>query len=368
MTIKVLHISTSNQWGGIQQRIFILSKMLNIREIKTFIALPPGGYFTEKLKEVGIETIPFELNSRWDIRNIFSLRKILLEKKIDILHVHRSKEHFVGFLAAKCFSPLKIKLVRTKHEDFPISKNILNHILYARFTDKIITVAEKIKKDAVNNNHFKPSHIVTIHSAVMMDRFNPEFVDGKKIRKSLSIPEDIPLIGTIGKIHYRKGYITFLKACKIIKDYYPNAKFVWVGKGPEEEKAKNFAYKIGLQDSVVFMGKRTDTPEIMAALDIFVLASKIGEGSPAVIKEALLMHKPVVSTNIGGIPEIIKDEQMGILVPPEKPNELAEAILKILRNPNKKELQTKGRNFIKENFSELTLMEKTKKVYLDLLK
>src|SRR4030042_1835126 len=112
MSIKVLHISTSNQWGGIQQRIFILSKILNNNEIKTFLALPSGGYFSEKLKEIGVESIPFECKGRCDIRSILSLHKILREKKIDILHVHRSKEHFMGFLAAKCFFPFKIKLVR----------------------------------------------------------------------------------------------------------------------------------------------------------------------------------------------------------------------------------------------------------------
>lgn len=364
--VKVLHISSSNEWGGTQQRIFMLSKILNNRQIETFVALPPRGLFAEKLKDAGIEIIPFEFKSKWDVQSIFLLRKILFEKKIHILHVHRSNEHFIGFLATKCFSPYRIKLIRTKHDDIPISNNIFNHLLYSRFTDKIIAVGEEIKQKIIRENCFNPSHIVTIHSSALIDRFDPK-IDGGKIRMNLSIPDNAPLIGTIGKIHPRKDYVTFLKACKLVKNDFLQAKFLWVGDGSDEEKAKSFAYELGLQDSVIFTGIRTDIPEILAALDVFVLSSK-GEGSPAVIKEALLMEKPVVSTNVGSISEIIENGYTGILVPPENPNELAEEIIKILRNPETKEMGKKGRKIIKEKFNESVLAEKTKKVYMDLLR
>jgi len=363
--VKVLHISSTNRWGGTQQRILILSKILNNRQIKTSVALPSGGPFTEKLKNAGIEVIPLEFRGKRDIRNAFLLRKILLEKKIHILHVHRSSEHFVGFIAAKCLPPFKVKLVRTKHEDISISGNFLNHILYSRFTDKIIAVGEEIKQKAVRENFFKPSHIATIHSSVLIDKFNPD-IDGGKIRRELSISNNTPIIGTIGKIHPRKDYVTFLKACILVKKDFPKAKFLWVGDGSHEKKAKNFICKAKLQDSVAFLGRREDIPEILAALDVFVLSSR-SEGSPAVLKEALLMEKPVVSTNVGAVPEIIKHGENGVLVPPERPDKLAAEITKILRNPYNKEMGEKGRVFIKEKFGEMLLAEKTKKVYLDLL-
>lgn len=367
MSINILHLSTSNQWGGTQQRIFILSKMLNDSQVKTFVALPPGGILTKKLKEIGAETIPFKLNNRWDIRTIIALRKMLSEKRIDILHVHRSKEHFVGFWAVNWFSKNRVRLIRTKHDNVPITNNLANYLLYSRFTDKLITVGEDIKTKAVNDNHLKSSHIVTIPSSVLIDKFNPEIVSSSKFRKSLSIAKDVPLIGTIGKIHPMKDYITFLRACRLIKDSLPKAKFLWVGDGTYEKKAKIFTQRLKLKNSVIFTGRRNDIPEILADLDVFVLSSK-SEGSPAVIKEALLMKKPVVATKVGAIPEIIKNKDIGELVFPEKPEQLAEAVIKILNNPIRKKIGEKGRNFIKDNFSESVLAEKTKKVYWDLLR
>jgi glycosyltransferase involved in cell wall biosynthesis len=151
-----------------------------------------------------------------------------------------------------------------------------------------------------------------------------------------------------------------------VRKDFPEAKFLWVGDGSHEKKAKDFVCEAGLRDSVAFLGRREDIPEILAALDVFVLSSR-SEGSPAVLKEALLMEKPVVSTNVGAIPEIIKHGQNGVLVPPERPDKLAEGIIKVLRNPHSKEMGKKGSVFIKEEFGEIVLAEKTKKVYLDLL-
>ena len=121
--------------------------------------------------------------------------------------------------------------------------------------------------------------------------------------------------------------------------------------------------KMELSNYVIFAGKREDIPQILSGIDIFALSSSV-EGSPAVIKEALIMEKPVVSTNVGGISEIIQNGVTGILVPPHNPEALANGILDVINNRNKfLEMTKKGKQVIINKFSETKLAELTAEVY-----
>lgn len=361
--LKVLHTDAGENWSGIENRILIIAKHLNSKDLNISLAISPDNPLAQKAKPENIQCFDLPIRNKIDFRAILKLKNILLKHKFDILHVHRSTDHWIGVQAVKFFN-LPVKIIRTRHNYTPIKPNLFNRLLYNKFTDKIITVAEIIKKDITENAYINPSKVVTIHSSIMIERFN-DGINTSQIREELNISSDTLLVGMIGRIRDHKDYPNFLKACKIVRERIPSVKFLIAGEGPLEKKVKNLAKELGIAKDIFFLGEWEDIPEVLAGLDIFVLSSSV-EGSPAVIKEAMVMGKPVVSTSVGGIPEIIEDGVDGILVLPSSPLALADGIILVLKD---KELSEKlGRNAKKtilEKFTPSVLASKTKEVYLE---
>ncbi|PIU68061.1 MAG: glycosyltransferase family 1 protein, partial [Armatimonadetes bacterium CG07_land_8_20_14_0_80_40_9] len=150
-------------------------------------------------------------------------------------------------------------------------------------------------------------------------------------------------------------------------DTQTNIKFLIVGDGPLREELKEQSKDLGIEDEVTFTGSRQDIPEIMAALDIFVLTS-IKEHFGRVVIEAMACGKPVIATNSGAVPEIVEDKVTGILVPPEDSEKLAEAIIELLEDKEKaKEMGIAGRKRVEELFSIEKHTRQIEEVYLSLL-
>ena len=167
----------------------------------------------------------------------------------------------------------------------------------------------------------------------------------------------------VGRLRKHKDYPNMFVALKIIIEKFKNIKLLIVGDGILESQLKSMVQKMELSNYVIFAGKREDISQILSGIDLFVLSSSV-EGSSAVIKEALIMKKPVISTNVGGIPEIIQNGITGVLVPPNNPEALAEAVLDMVNNrDNALAMAKEGKDVIINKFSETKLVELTAEVY-----
>lgn len=216
-------------------------------------------------------------------------------------------------------------------------------------------------------NRFPPEKIVSIPTGVDMERFNPDRVK-ENIREELGIDQDAPLVGNISIIRTEKGYPYFLEAAQEILKVKPKTKFLIVGHEPKGDTLAQAVKRQGLEGEVIMPGLRKDIPQVLATLDVFVLSS-LREGVPQGVTQALAMEKPVVATNVGGIPEIVKNNQTGLLVPPTNSRALARAILELLEDREKAErLGRNGRKLIEEKFSQETMIEKIEDLYRELLK
>jgi len=148
----------------------------------------------------------------------------------------------------------------------------------------------------------------------------------------------------------------------------PHRRFVIVGYGPEQQQVREKIIQLGLQDRVVMTGYRQDIPEVMAALDVFVVSSTAGETLTQTIPQALAMETPVVATNIGGIPDIIHHGETGFLVLPGNSQELADHILKIVQDPDRGATMARnGRKLVLNSFSSQGTVTKNESLYQDLL-
>jgi len=346
--IKVAHVITRFDKGGSAENTFLTIRNLDkekydillIKGIsqESHISRQETAAIETNLAEaekngVRIFTVPSLLRRVVpfrDIKAMFFLLGIFLKEKPDIVHTHTSKAGILGRWAA-FFAKVPI-IIHTPH----------GHIFWGYFnkwttyafmklermtaliTDRIITLTQQEKNDHVRFNIAQDEKFTVIHSGVDLTKFSKE-VDALKMKKILGIPETAFVVGTVGRLTAVKGYTYLLKAAaNVVKDR-PGTIFVFLGDGELLDQLTAMAYALGIKEHVKFLGWRSDVADIMATFDIFVLPS-LNEGMGKVLVEAMAMAKPIIASNIGGIPNIVTHNDSAILVEPANSDVLAQTI------------------------------------------
>ena len=376
----VLYVFQYEMIGGPHLRVLQIAKQLK-RKYRPIIILPRGGNAADEFKQAGITTYEICLERLREPLNLSILLRyifLFIPTTLDILKIIRREAADIVVVNNSMFfqAPIAARLAGAKlvwHLEETIApsriKNILGLIIRA-LTDKIVVVSKAVQNFFYKNG-IPTSKIAIIHAPVDPCRFNPD-ISPNRIRNELGLSNDIPVIGLIGNINPIKGHRYFLEAASIIRDTYPDAKFLIVGaklKNRESyfESLLGYCNKLNLNENIIFTGGRQDIPEVMAALDILVLSS-LTEACPMVVLEAMATGKPVVATRVGGIPEELVDGKTGILVPPENPQAIADAVLSLLADKEKmQQMGRAGRTRVIKHFTVQSAAQKTDVVYADLL-
>lgn len=232
----------------------------------------------------------------------------------------------------------------------------------------MVAVSKEVYQAEVQRSGIDPKKVTMIPSGVQVQRFiDPDPASTEQLREAWGIQPRTHLIGTVGRFVPPKGHTYLLDAIVRLQSQFPDVKTLVVGDGallrPMEEKAQ----ALGLSDAVVFTGIRRDVPEILALLDVFVLPS-LWEGLPIALLEAMAAGLPVVATRVGGVPEVVEDGVTGLLVPPRDPDALAEAITRLLRDPDLRcKMGQAGRERVESEFSVEKMVRKTETLYEEVL-
>ncbi|MCK4325701.1 glycosyltransferase [bacterium] len=358
----ILHTESSRQWGGQEQRILCEAVELGKRGWRVVVACRPDSRILHRARQAGIETRKVNMDSGFNLKAFLKLIWLIYRERVDIVNTHSSKDSWLGSLAARLTT--RSKLIRTRHVSIPIPKHPLN-IVY-RMPHRIITCGETIRQAMIKDNKLEPEKIVSIPTGVDLRRFDFT-INGAEVREKLRIEPDAPLVGTLGIIRSEKGHFYFVRAARRILEEKPEVRFLIAGNEPKGDTVRRQIKELGLEKEVIMAGLRDDVPQILAALNIFVLPS-LREGVPQGVAQALAMKKAVVATAVGGVPELIENDRTGILVPPRDVETLAEAIVELLDDNEKaKKIGENGRRLIEEKFSVETMVEKIESLYRDLL-
>jgi glycosyltransferase involved in cell wall biosynthesis len=193
---------------------------------------------------------------------------------------------------------------------------------------------------------------IVMHNAIDTSRFVAlSHADIVRQKRDFGIEPNAPLIGSVGRLTRQKGYHHFIEAAKIVAQSIPDAKFLLIGGGEEEDALKQLASSLNLTDRFIFAGARDDIAQILPILDVFV-SSSLWEGLPTVIMEAMLATTPVVATQVAGTTELVKDDVTGTLASPANSAELGAAILSVLQQPQKADaMADRARTFVKMHFA-----------------
>ena len=211
-----------------------------------------------------------------------------------------------------------------------------------------------------------PERVVSIAAGIDSERFHGG-VSGKPVRDEFGLG-DAPLVGLVANVRGSKGHSVFLEAARTVVAAVPDIRFLIVGDGVGFDEVRGRVRRMGLDARVTLTGFRRDIPEVMAALDVLVLPSIRSEAIPQVIPQALAVGTPVVASTIGGSPELIRDGENGRLVPPADPHALADAILALLREPERARAMARaGQAMVQSQYTIDVTMARTIAVYRDLL-
>jgi glycosyltransferase involved in cell wall biosynthesis len=369
--INILHIYQNSKTGGVQQQLLSLLKAYNREEFNPiFCCLGPKEEIGKEIEGIGVDCIPLNRSryNRFSLKIVIDLHRLMKEKHIHIVRTHRYRSNFYGRLAA--FLTGVPVIVASVHDNYRTDKRparrMINRML-SIITDKIVAVAEDIKKDIIRYDKIDPSKIIVIPNGTDLERFNPEgnFAD---IRKEFSIKESDIVVGFVGRIVPAKGLEYLIDALSYLKEDPNNIKLLIIGEGSILARLHEQAKEKKVYDSIIFTGRRRDIPDILSCIDIFVMPS-IAEGLPNSLLEAMAMGKPIVATEVGGIPEVIKNGFNGLLVSPRDHRALAMATKGLIGNGQlAAKMGQAARDLVLDNFSIRAIAQKWQSLYLSILK
>jgi glycosyltransferase involved in cell wall biosynthesis len=196
----------------------------------------------------------------------------------------------------------------------------------------VLTTSRKISERLIAELGLDAARVTTLPTGIDLERFNAG-VHGV-LHHELKLPPSTPLVGMVSVLRSWKGHKFFIEAAAEVLRRQPDARFVIVGDGPGRERIANQIAAAGLAGKVVMLGHRDDVPGVLASLSVLVLPSTAHEGVPQIILQAQAMDRAAVGTTVGGIPEVVRDGETGLLVPPQDGAALAEKILLLLAQPD----------------------------------
>jgi glycosyltransferase involved in cell wall biosynthesis len=327
---NVLHLIETSGPGGAEKMLVSLVENLDRSRYRSLVCLLRDGWLKSQLQRRGIEMMVIPQHRSLDFPWLFRLARLLRDRSMHVMHAHEFAMNVYGSLLSKMTGIPIVATVHGKNYYWVKWRRRLAYQFVAR-QSMMVAVSEDLKRFLTQRVAIHPDNIRIVHNGIdlhrytVSDRYNT-------VCKELGINGSQPVIGTVGNLYAVKGQAYLLRACAAVARAFPDFVLLVAGRGEQLGSLEEEARSLGIGGNVKFLGFREDVPSLLQAMDVFVLPS-VSEGLPLSILEAMALRKPVVASNVGGIPEVVKDGVTGYLVPPKDPEALAEKILLLLHHP-----------------------------------
>jgi glycosyltransferase involved in cell wall biosynthesis len=346
--IRILRLIARLNVGGPAIHVTLLTQKLSAPNYESTLVCgtvePDEGdmaYFAEShgVEPIIIPELGRSLNPVRDLTTIWTVYRLMRRLKPDVVHTHTAKAGFVGRLAAWLASVPVI--VHTFHGhvfqgyfSWPQTRFfIFLERLTARLSDTIITLTDGLRRELAEEYHIaRKGRITVLPLGLDLEVFAHTPRKSGTFRSAWNIPADVPLVGIVGRLVPVKNHALFLQAAAQVRASLPAACFVIIGDGETRAEVEAQVDALGLREVMTFTGWQRDLAPIYSDLDALVISS-LNEGTPVSVIEALAGGCPVVTTAVGGLPDLLDHGALGKLTPPGDANALANAILDTLLNP-----------------------------------
>lgn len=360
--MRIIQIEKQRGWSGQAQQAFLTARSLHERGHKVLVVCRPISNIGKYAAEEGIEVLYLPMKRGGFYPSAVKLISFLWRNHYDIIHCHGGRDHLLAVIA-RLLSP-GIKVVRTKHNVNPVRGGFGALLQYNWLTHGLIGVShaacEYLQLAGVPSS--KIQRVYSAYDATFVKKQEPD----PEILKSLGIGRNDLVIGTMGRLYSKsKGTVDLLHAVPIILEKLPHARFLLVGK--TVPSIIKLSESIGLRNKIIFTGFRTDVPQMLACMDIYVQPS-IREALCSAIIQAMAMGKPVVATRVGGIPELVVDGQTGLLCEAGNPENLAQNIIKLANQPElRHQMGIRGQERAVKDFSLDHMIDDIENVYRNVI-
>jgi glycosyltransferase involved in cell wall biosynthesis len=324
----------------------------------------PARELLARLRSAGVRVIGLRRRGRFDIWAWRPLLKMLRRDRIDVLHAHLfGSNAWASVLGRIARVPVVIAHEHMWAYNGGGLRPLIDRELIARLADTFIAVSEQGRRSMIEVERIPAERVVVIANGI------PEMAagDGARIRDELGIPPGAPLVGSVGHLRAEKAYEVLIEAAGELRSERPQLRVLIVGEGPERDTLERLSATLGLGETVTLAGARDDIPDLLAALDLAVCCSDF-EGGPLSVMEYMAAGLPVVATRVGGLPELVRDGETGVLVPARDPRALSRALAELLDDPVRRlELGTAGRELVLSEYGIDAWVESLERLYLSLL-
>lgn len=354
--MNVLFLDNERGWRGGQEQIFTLMRGLHQRGIYSMLVGPEGTLLARRVCEIGVRHTTLSWRGELGLAWAPGLLRVLAERRWDIVHFN-TPSGIIGaaFWSRRARVPLR---VLSRRVNFPL-RGWASRWKYMYATDYIITVSSGIAA-TLRDCGIPADRIGVVYEGI--DVAEIESTPAERL-----YPEGICVIGCVAFLSREKGHSTLLAAFARLQARRPAVRLVLLGDGPLQADLERQAKQLGVAEAVLFLGFREQVAPLLRGFDIFVLPS-LSEGLSSGILAAMAAGLPVVASNIGGIPELVRDGVTGTLVPAGEPRALAEALEHLVDRPDVgAACGVAGREVVLKNFTLDQKVERTLAIYEALL-
>ena len=351
--MKIAHLISSRGVFGAENVVLSLAQNFNKGNNIAYVGMirdmrfPDDIELISKAKTLCLPTFIIDSNGRFDFKAIIQLKRFLIKNKIDILHTHNYKSNIIGLAAVKMAA---IPIVSTVHGYTDLNAAVslyerIDRFILSFLFDKIVVVNDKILPHISQEKRF------VIRNGLNINLFCRDNRKAVKFRKEFNISNSNIVIATAARLSKEKNQAMLIDAAEILFKKNHNITIIIAGDGPERKYLNQQIKEKGIYGQLIFTGFIKDMSAFYSAVDIFVLTSH-NEGIPLVILEAQASKVAVVATNVGGVADIIIDNETGLLVEPGDVQQFTKSIEMLINIPEKRNMIAESAfQSIRKNFS-----------------
>ncbi len=358
--MKILQISSASTFGGGERYVTDLTKSLIARGHDLYLAVRPQSPLPRHLQLPPEKILTLPLRNAIDVQSAHELERYVRRRGIEVVHAHMARDYSVAAYATR--RNRETKFIVTRHVLFQLSR--LHRHTLARAT-RVIAVSEAVARELRAQRILSEQQIAVIPNGVDVDRFDRalEGFDRFQYLRSVGLPPDCTLVGSIGELRTLKRHDDFIRAAALV----PAAHFVLAGVDPTPsgeicKQLEDMVVELGLKDRFHFLGWVDEVEKLLCALDVFVSASET-ESFGLVIAEAMAAGTVVVATETEGAKEVIEDQRIGILVPIGDVPRIASAVTTVLSDYHRRDMGARAKEAANAKFSLKRMVDEIEKIY-----
>jgi len=364
MKLRVLQILHGLSRAGAERLVYDMATV-NRGSLETaVVCLDQEGPLADELRRQGSTVVCTHRREGIDVRQIPRIADVIRSFRPHVVHCHQYPPFFYGTLA--CMWAGVGRVLFTEHgRHFPDvvswKRRLFNRVLIHR-TGMITAVCEFSRQRLIVNEGIAPDKVSVVYNGVDVGRF-ADRVSREESRRNLGLPLDAQIIVQVGNLRKVKDHQTAIRAFDRVHRARPNTFLVLVGDGPEMPACRDLTRYLNLQDAVRFLGQREDIPAILPAGDVMLMTS-LSEAHSVSLLEGMACRLPIVATRVGGVPETVVDSETGLLVAPGDAEAIAEAVIRVLSDPNLRvRMGQAGFVRVQSTFRQETMHQQYLKIY-----